>query len=212
LIGLPGLNPTRRFAGGDLPVLDFGSGRCHTSRPCAGVAQWLERRPVTPEAAGSSPVIRAIKLNTKRDSDFPTSKGSSAQVVSDERATVAQSVEHSTENARVPGSSPGCGTTISSAVTKANMTIDQALWQDADRVGGAVCFRDTRIPVSTLFDYLEARDIAGFFENYPDVSSEMVEAILETAKNRLKSVSQNLVESLRKSIEADRDRLDRKEK
>jgi len=34
----------------------------------------------------------------------------------------------------------------------------------------------------------------------------------EQERNRLKSVSQNLVESLRKSIEADRDRLDRKEK
>ncbi|MEA2552657.1 MAG: hypothetical protein QOJ65_833, partial [Fimbriimonadaceae bacterium] len=56
----------------------------------AGVAQWLERRPVTPEAAGSSPVIRAIITV---------------------RATVAQSVEHSTENARVAGSIPACGTT-----------------------------------------------------------------------------------------------------
>ena len=55
---------------------------CHTLASHAGVAQWLERRPVTPEAAGSSPVIRAIF------------------------ASVAQLVEHSTENARVAGSSP----------------------------------------------------------------------------------------------------------
>ncbi len=62
------------------------------------------------------------------------------------------------------------------------MTIDEALWQDPDRVSGAVCFRKTRIPIAILFDYLEAHDLSGFFENYPDVSSEMVDAVLETSK------------------------------
>ena len=57
--------------------------------PRAGVAQRLERRPVTPEVAGSNPVVRASTFRP---------------------ATVAQLVEHSTENARVPGSNPGCGT------------------------------------------------------------------------------------------------------
>ena len=34
--------------------------RCHNDRPSGGVAQWLERRPVTPEVVGSSPIILAI--------------------------------------------------------------------------------------------------------------------------------------------------------
>ncbi len=29
------------------------------------------------------------------------------------------------------------------------------LWQDPDRMSGAVCFFGTRIPVSFLFDYIE---------------------------------------------------------
>jgi protein involved in polysaccharide export with SLBB domain len=76
-------------------TLDFHRSPCHTNSLFAGVAQWLERRPVTPEAAGSSPVIRATS--------FPT-----------RRAAVAQLVEHSTENARVTGSNPVCGTTLKS--------------------------------------------------------------------------------------------------
>lgn len=29
------------------------------------------------------------------------------------------------------------------------------LWQDPDRMSGAICFYGTRIPVSFLFDYVE---------------------------------------------------------
>ncbi len=64
----------------------------------AGVAQWLERRPVTAEAAGSSPVFRANKLPVMYRAKWC--------------AAIAQSVEHSTENARVAGSSPACGTIL----------------------------------------------------------------------------------------------------
>ena len=84
-----------------MTTLAFLTKKCHTSPSFAGVAQRLERRPVTPEAAGSNPVIRA-KTKIKRNN---------------ESATIAQSVEHSTENARVPGSSPGCGTILRSALS-----------------------------------------------------------------------------------------------
>lgn len=67
------------------------------------------------------------------------------------------------------------------------MTIDEALWQDPLRVSGAVCFRNTRIPVAILFDYLEVDDLDGFYESYPDVSSDMVEAVI--------AISRELVES-----------------
>jgi len=69
------------------------------------------------------------------------------------------------------------------------MTIDQALWQDPNRVSGAVCFRDTRIPVSILSDYLDAEDIKGFYDNYPDVSPEMVDAVLEAPRGLLEAES-----------------------
>jgi protein involved in polysaccharide export with SLBB domain len=72
---------------------------CHNEPSRGGVAQWLERRPVTPEVAGSSPVILARNL---------------ARVLpaSEKDAAVAQLVEHGTENARVAGSSPACGTIL----------------------------------------------------------------------------------------------------
>jgi uncharacterized protein (DUF433 family) len=62
------------------------------------------------------------------------------------------------------------------------MDINEALWQDENRVSGAVCFRGTRIPVSILFDYLETGSLEEFFRGYPDVSREQVHAVLEASK------------------------------
>jgi hypothetical protein len=45
------MRPEPCVYGGQLGIIWF---------PRGGVAQWLERRPVTPEVAGSSPVILAI--------------------------------------------------------------------------------------------------------------------------------------------------------
>lgn len=61
------------------------------------------------------------------------------------------------------------------------MTLDEALWQDPDRVSGAICFRDTRVPLAILFDYLEADGVPCFLENYPNVRMEQVRAVLDDA-------------------------------
>lgn len=61
------------------------------------------------------------------------------------------------------------------------MTLEDALWQDPERMSGAVCFRGTRIPVSIFFDYLQVGDFDGFIVGYPDVSREMVEAVLTSS-------------------------------
>lgn len=53
-------------------------------------------------------------------------------------------------------------------------------------MGGAPVFRGTRVPVQTLFDYLEAGDfIDEFLEGFPSVSRQQVIAFLEEAKDRL---------------------------
>ena len=62
------------------------------------------------------------------------------------------------------------------------MSLDEALWQDSERVSGALCFRGTRIPVSILFDYLRADGIEEFFAGYPDVTPEQVEAVLDDSQ------------------------------
>ena len=53
-------------------------------------------------------------------------------------------------------------------------------------MGGAPVFCGTRVPVQTLFDYLEAGEsIDEFLGGFPSVSREQVISFLEQAKDRL---------------------------
>jgi uncharacterized protein (DUF433 family) len=53
-------------------------------------------------------------------------------------------------------------------------------------MGGAPVFCGTRVPVQTLFDYLEAGEsIDEFLQGFPSVSREQVISFLEQAKDRL---------------------------
>lgn len=53
-------------------------------------------------------------------------------------------------------------------------------------MGGTPVFVDTRVPVQTLLDYLEAGEsIDDFLEGFPSVSREQVVAFLEEAKDRV---------------------------
>lgn len=54
-----------------------------------------------------------------------------------------------------------------------------------DVMGGAAVFCGTRVPVQTLFDYLEAGDsIDDFLVGYPSISREQVISLLQQPKNR----------------------------
>lgn len=66
------------------------------------------------------------------------------------------------------------------------MNLQQAIWQDPARMSGTVCFRGTRIPVATLFVHLEHNELDQFYADFPDVTPEMVHAVL--------AASQRLVE------------------
>jgi uncharacterized protein (DUF433 family) len=60
-----------------------------------------------------------------------------------------------------------------------------AIASSPEVMGGAVVFTNTRVPVETLFDYLEAGEtIDEFLEGFPTVSREQVIAFLEEAKTR----------------------------
>ena len=53
-------------------------------------------------------------------------------------------------------------------------------------MGGTPVFAGTRVPVQTLFEYLEAGEtIDDFLEGFPTVRREQVMALLETAKVRV---------------------------
>ncbi len=51
---------------------------------------------------------------------------------------------------------------------------------DNEILGGEPVFRNTRVPVKVLFDYIEAGDnISSFLENYPSVDKKNVIEVLE---------------------------------
>ena len=53
-------------------------------------------------------------------------------------------------------------------------------------MGGTPVFLGTRVPVQTLFDYLEAGEsIDDFLDGFPTVTREQVIALLEEAKKQL---------------------------
>jgi len=55
--------------------------------------------------------------------------------------------------------------------------------RDKDILGGAPVFRGTRVPLQTLFDYLEGGEtLEDFLEGFPTVTHEAALAALEEAK------------------------------
>ena len=53
-------------------------------------------------------------------------------------------------------------------------------------MSGALCFAGTRVPVQTLFDYLEGKSsLEDFLDDFPTVSREVAVAVLEDAREHL---------------------------
>jgi uncharacterized protein (DUF433 family) len=60
-------------------------------------------------------------------------------------------------------------------------------------MSGAACFRGTRVPVESLFDFLEGGEsIDKFLKLYPDVSREQVLTALELANHELLECASSL--------------------
>jgi len=59
---------------------------------------------------------------------------------------------------------------------------------DPDILGGAPVFKGTRVPVKTLFEYLENNySLEEFLECFPSVSRELVLRVLERSEQSLLS-------------------------
>lgn len=57
---------------------------------------------------------------------------------------------------------------------------------DPDRLGGTPVFVGTRVPVQSLFDYLEAGDsLEEFLHQFPSVRREQAVALLEYARDQV---------------------------
>lgn len=62
----------------------------------------------------------------------------------------------------------------------------QHLSRDPEIMSRALCFKSTRVPVQTLFDYLKgSSSLEDFLDDFPSVSREAAIAVLEVAKERL---------------------------
>jgi uncharacterized protein (DUF433 family) len=58
--------------------------------------------------------------------------------------------------------------------------LHELTWVDPDRVSGALCFRDTRVPVALLFEYLAAGDsLEEFLQGFPTVRREQAVGVLQ---------------------------------
>jgi uncharacterized protein (DUF433 family) len=57
---------------------------------------------------------------------------------------------------------------------------------DPEVLGGTPVFKGTRVPIATLFDYLEDNySLEEFLEYFPTVSREVVTRVLEQSKEAL---------------------------
>ena len=60
------------------------------------------------------------------------------------------------------------------------------IWINPGRVGGTPCFYRTRVPVKTLFEYLEAGDsLEEFLSQYPGITREHAAAVLQRASRMI---------------------------
>jgi uncharacterized protein (DUF433 family) len=66
------------------------------------------------------------------------------------------------------------------------MTAQSLISVDPEVLGGTPVFKGTRVPVATLFDYLEDDySLEGFLECFPTVSREVTTQVLEQSKEAL---------------------------
>jgi uncharacterized protein (DUF433 family) len=60
------------------------------------------------------------------------------------------------------------------------------VWQNPNRMSGALCFANTRVPVSTLFEHIEGGiSLDEFLDAFEGVTREQAIAVLEYARKEL---------------------------
>ncbi len=77
-------------------------------------------------------------------------------------------------------------TTQTTKLNKYILLRNLVVWQDPDRMSGAPCFAGTRVPIRTLFDYLEGGDsLNEFLDSFPGVTREQALSALRLGKEQL---------------------------
>ena len=66
------------------------------------------------------------------------------------------------------------------------MTLEQIVHRDPEILGGTPVFRGTRVPLRSLFDYLEGGEtLDEFLRQFPSVRREQAIALFELARENL---------------------------
>ena len=66
------------------------------------------------------------------------------------------------------------------------MKLEQIVHRDPDILGGTPVFPSTRVPIRSLFDYLEGGDtLVQFLSQFPSVRREQAVALLDLARETL---------------------------
>jgi uncharacterized protein (DUF433 family) len=79
-----------------------------------------------------------------------------------------------------------CGSPALRATLRDNEEVTRAIAKDPETMHGLPVFRGTRVPVQTLFEYLEGGDtLEDFLEGFPTVSRALAVETLEEAKQLL---------------------------
>ena len=75
---------------------------------------------------------------------------------------------------------------MSPITPKKEVALEEVVWADPERMSGTPCFYGTRVPVKTLFDYLEGgQSLETFLEDFEGVSREQADAVLRLAMDSL---------------------------
>jgi uncharacterized protein (DUF433 family) len=53
---------------------------------------------------------------------------------------------------------------------------------DPETMSGTPVFTGTRVPITSLFDWLQTETLADFLDNFPSVSQQQAIAVLQLAK------------------------------
>ena len=78
------------------------------------------------------------------------------------------------------------GNRTEAAFLRDNEAVAQEITRDPETMHGVPVFGGTRVPIQTLFDYLEGGEtLEGFLEGFPTVTRAAALAVLEMAKHLL---------------------------
>jgi uncharacterized protein (DUF433 family) len=76
--------------------------------------------------------------------------------------------------------------TSTAVIDDGSKVIEDVIWIHPERVSGAPCFINTRVPIQNLFDYIEGGEpLDEFLEGFPPITREQAVKVLELARTGL---------------------------